>query len=48
MKKRMVVCIALLLMLIGDEVISTVALCVLLGVGLTKLLTVAAKGGAFD
>ena len=48
MKKIMVVCIALLLMLIGTEVISLGAVCVLASIGLTKFLKAAAEGGAFD
>lgn len=48
MKKRMVVCIALLLMLIGNEVISLGALCVLACIGLVKLFKAMADGGAFD
>lgn len=48
MKKIMVVCIALLLMLIGNEVISLGALCALACIGLAKFLKAAAEGGAFD
>lgn len=46
MRKIIAGCVVLLA--IGNEVTSIVALCVLCSIGVAKLLTVAAKGGAFD
>ena len=45
MKKSAVV---MLLLLLGNEVISLLVLCVLLGIGLYWLMTAAAKGGFFS
>ena len=45
--KKIIVASALLLLL-GNEVISWAALCVLACAGMIKLLKAAAEGGAFD
>lgn len=46
MKK--VIAVFVLLLMIGNEVISLAALCVLAGWGLVAFLKASAKGGAFD
>lgn len=43
---KTIITVCLLLLLIGNEVISWAALCVLACVGLIKLLEVAGEGGA--
>lgn len=45
MKKSAVV---MLLLLLGNEIVSLVVLCVLFGFGLYWLMTAAAKGGFFS
>lgn len=46
MKTIIIVCV--LLLLIGNEVISWAALCSLACIGMIKLFKAAAEGGAFD
>ena len=45
---KTIIAVCVLLLLIGNEVISWAALCVLACAGMIKLFKAAAEGGAFD